>query len=165
MCKLIKNKVLILKILIDVFEKALVFLFYHDAEFRRALLKTGVDCFTIKVLKTDFLVNVTVEGDDLFVNRSKNKCSLEMTFKDLCTAFKAFAGLISLEEAFAQKGIILNGSIVKALMVTKAIKRLQALVFPDFWIKRVLKDFKKTSITEKLVFYKFYYYYMKNLGR
>ncbi len=165
MCKLIKSKTLILKILLDVFEKALVFLFLDDAEFKEMLLKADVGCFTIRVLKSDFLVNVTVEGDNLFVNRSKNKCDLEMIFKDLCTAFKTFSGLISLEEAFAQKGIILRGSVAKALTITRAIKRLQTLVFPDIWIKRVLKNFKGTSIPEKLVFYKFYYYYLKNLGR
>ncbi len=165
MCKLIKSKVLVLKILLDVFEKALVFLFLDDAEFKKMLLKADVDCFTIRVLKTDFLVNVTIKRDGLFVDKSKSKCELEIIFKDLCTAFKTFSGLISLEEAFAQKGVILKGSIAKALTVTRAIKRLQTLVFPDIWIKRVLKNFKGTSMPEKLVFYKFYYYYLKNLGR
>ena len=165
MCKLIKSKEFVLKVLFDVFKKALIFLFYYDAEFKRTLLRANISCFIIRVLKTDLIVSVVLNKSGLFVDDLKDKCDLEMIFKDLCTAFKTFSGLISLEEAFAQKGVILKGSIAKALTITRAIKRLQALVFPDFWIKRVLRNFKGTSMPEKLIFYKFYYYYIRNLGR
>ncbi len=165
MCRFVKSKELFLRLLLSVFKRAVVFLYHNDSAFKSALLKSGVRCFSIKVLKTGLSVNVVLDERRVLVGSSSKRCELEMVFKELCTAFKTFSGLISLEEAFAQKGIILKGSIAKALAITRAIKRLQVLVFPDFWIKRVFKEFKKTGAREKLVFYKFYLYYITSFGR
>ncbi len=165
MCRFVKNKELVLKLLLSVFKRAVVFLYHNDGEFKSLFLKSGVKCFSIGVRKTGLAVNIVLDKKGVLVESSDRDCELEMVFKEPCTAFKTFSGLISLEEAFAQRGIILKGSIAKALAITRAIKRLQALVFPDFWIKRVFKEFKKTGVKEKLVFYRFYIHYIRSFGR
>jgi len=165
MCRFVRNKEIVLKLLIGIFRRAVVFLYQNDDEFKSMLLKSGVRCFSISILKTGLYVNVILDGKGISVESFYKKCELDMIFKEPCTAFKAFSGLISLEEAFAQKGIILKGSIAKALAITRAVKRLQTLIFPDIWIKRVFKEFEKSGAKERLTFYKFYLYCIVNLGR
>lgn len=165
MCRFVKSKEFVLRLLLNIFKRAVVFLYYNDVEFKRALLEANVRCFSMGILKTELSVKVVLDGGGVTVDSTNGSCEIEMVFKELCTAFKTFAGLISIEEAFAQKGIILKGSIAKALALTGAIKRLQALVFPDFWIRRAFKDFKKTGVKGKLTFYRFYLYCITSFGR
>lgn len=165
MCKLVKRKETILKILLLIFRKSLIYLYKNDNEFKAILSNVNCGCFSISVLKSDLRINVVLGKKDVYVDSGNRKCDLEIVFKNLCFAFKVFSGLISLEEVFAYKGIILKGSISDALTITRAIKRLQALIFPDLWIGRTFKEFAGTKLEEKLTFLKFYFYFLMNVRR
>ncbi len=165
MCKLVKGKETILKIFLSIFKKSLIYLYKKDEEFKDILSNVNCECFSISILKSDLRINVVLGKKNVYVDSSNRKCDLEIVFKNLCFAFKVFSGLISLEEVFAFKGIILKGPISDALAVTRAIKRLQALIFPDLWIGRTFKEFTGTKLEEKLTFLKFYFYFLMNVRR
>lgn len=165
MCKLVKGKEVILKVLLLIFKKSLIYLYKKDNTFKAILSSVNCRCFSISILKSDLRINVVFGKENVYVDSANRKCDLEIIFKNLCFAFKVFSGLISLEEVFAYKGIILKGSISDALTITRAIKRLQALIFPDLWIGKTFKEFAGTKLEEKLTFLKFYCYFLMNVRR
>lgn len=156
MCNLIRLKETVLSLLFAIFKKALVFLFYKDKEFRESLGSVEGKCFSISVNKANLRINAFIKKDAIIVNSDKEECDLYIIFKNLCFAFKVFSGIISLEEAFAQKSIVLKGTIGDALAVTRSIKRLQALIFPDIVVRRIVKGFRGTKAEEKFLFIRFY---------
>ncbi len=165
MCGLVTHKEKILKILLVIFKRAVLFLFVNDEQFNKEILKLSGKCFSIKINKTDLSTAFKVEKSRIVEQPESSTCEVELIFKNLCFAFKTFSALISLEETFSYRGVILNGQIKDALALTRAIKRLQAVVFPDFWIKRAIKGFEGSKPLDRLEFLRFYLGLLKPTGR
>ncbi len=89
---------------------------------------------------------------------AKRTSQLEFIFKNPCSALLIFAGVLPQHIAFAEHRISIKGDISCAVNITRAVERLQAVIFPDFVSRRLLKEFSRSSTREKALFFEFYVY-------
>ncbi len=157
MCSKIPKKELILLLLISIFKKGMIFLSENDKEFKR-ITEELPDGFSFKIaIKHTNIHTLFVKTKGVFrYDRNLQDANLTLEFNNLCSAFLVFAGIIPQHRAFAEHRLTIWGNIAEALIITNAINRLQSVIFPDFISKKLIKEFKKSTLIEKSLFVRFY---------
>ncbi len=159
MCSKIPQKKLILSLLMYVFKKGMIFLSKNDNRFAEIIneLPEGFG-FLIRVKHTKLKVAI-IKSDHILKPLSLTEnCNLTLTFNGLCSAFLVFCGIMPQHIAFAEHKISIKGNIGDALVVTQAINKLQSVIFPDIIVKKLIKEFDKSTLRDKYMFLKFYIY-------
>ncbi len=158
MCHAIPNKNTILALLMFIFKKAMVFLSRNDRIFKRIISQLP-DNYTFSVEVNFSDISVTLEKrNGVFFAASKKPADLKLVFINPCSAFLVFSGILAQHDAFAQQRISIKGSISDALILTKAINRLQYLIFPYPISKRLIKEPAPPTKRKRILSVKFYLY-------
>ena len=87
-------------------------------------------------------------GKIRYSGKPQKSCDLEISFKNIQSAFPVMAGFINAEAGFAQHRMIVKGDIPLAMSLIRCINRLQRLMLPRVISKRVLKRVRPLTLTD-----------------
>ncbi|WP_035589820.1 hypothetical protein [Hippea jasoniae] len=141
------DKILLLKPLIFIFRRSFSYLSFEDTKMNGILasLPNGFK-FSICIENYGCIDFVKFNG---ILNTKNPYNDLTITIKTLCWASLLFTGGISLDDAFAKNMVKLKGDISYALIILRAIKRLNHIIFPSF-ITRYLEKNPESKTTEEI---------------
>jgi len=141
-------KELINKTFFYVLGKASEFLSKRDEQIKKLTKKLNVNFVKLTILENGPSIKLKKEGTHLMRTNSFGSENIEIFFKNTDSAFLLLTGKIGPEQGFCEHRIFLKGNIANALIFTSILKRVEAILFPGFFHKKLFKKKPKLGFKE-----------------
>ncbi len=146
-------KITINKTFLFVLGKAAVFLSKHDFKIRKKIEKLNIDFIKLSILGMKESLIFKRRGNSLKKTKvlNDNSLKIEIIFKNIDSAFLLLTGQLGPEQGFWEHRIFLKGNISNALIFTEVLKRVEEILFPGFFHKKLFKTKPELGLKDYLL--------------
>ncbi len=146
-------KITINKTFLFVLGKAAVFLSEHDFKIKEKIEKLDIDFIKLSIPEMKESLIFKKRGNSLKKAKglNDNSSKIEIIFKNIDSAFLLLTGQLGPEQGFWEHRIFLKGNISNALIFTEILKRVEAILFPGFFHRKLFKTKPKLGLKDYLL--------------
>ncbi len=131
-----------------VLKESIVFLSKRDKTIKEWIKSIKTNSIKMKILEKGAEIELIKRGD--FFEKGKGKNSLEVFFKNTDSAFLMMTAQIGPEQGFAEHRLILKGNIADAILFTAVLKKVEAILFPGIFHKKLFRKKPALSFNDYL---------------